>query len=411
MSGRAEGAGRAIVLGLSPAGLYLVREFVDAGVSVTAVHDGASGSLASRYLRRCRVVRLDGDGELEEFLLAETAGAGTAARAVPVFPTADRYIAFLSARFDLFAGRLLMPACYAPGRFSLFLDKERFYEACADAGVAFPGRRPLAGVEAGDGAGAVPGFPLLVKPGRLHEVTDVMAGRKVFRCEGPEELEKLRKGLPADRGGWIVQEIVEGADTDIICIGGVRRGTDGSLAALAAGRKLRQFPPGFGTASALHISPDALMPELLRSTELVLERLGLTGFFEIEFKRDRKDGVWKVFEVNPRSALWFQGARAAGVPLALTALEELMGPGSVDIPGGEGRPLPGVLWRAGLKDLAVRLYYLLRRNGKRFPAPDRALVRGARGARYAWAYGERGDWGPSVRELFSLFRKALRRIV
>ncbi len=409
MSGSAISSRHAIVLGLSPAGLYLVREFVDAGLAVTAVHDGASGSLASRYLRRCRIVRLEGDGELEEFLLAETAGA------VPVFPTADRYIAFLSSRTELFSGRLLFPGCYAPDRFSLFLDKERFYGVCADAGVAFPARLPLA--EAGDGSAV--GFPLLVKPGRLHEVTDVMAGKKVFRCTSPEELAELRKRLPAGRGGWIAQEIVEGADTDIICIGGVRRGADGSLSALIAGRKLRQFPPGFGTASALHISSDAMLPELLCSTELILERLGLTGFFEIEFKRDRKDGVWKVFEVNPRSALWFQGARAAGVPLALEALEELGRSGAAGVPvGGTVRnPEPGpetippVLWRAGVKDLAVRLFYLLRRGGKRFPAPDRSLVRSACGARNAWAYGERGDWGPAVRELFSLFRKVLRRIV
>jgi len=401
MNNKAEIPSRAVILGLSPSGLYLAREYADAGIEVIAIHDSSVSSLYSRNLRGAEVSIVRNDDELERYLL------GLEGNRTALFPTSDRYIEFITKRFTLLSRSFTFPVCYSPEHYSMLLDKERFYQTCEKAGVAYPKRIPLP--TNGDWTAAVSqngknilSCPFIVKPARLHEVLDVMSGRKVFHCNSEDDLKRLQYKLPQDRGGWIAQEAVTGADTDIICIGGVRSRTDGSLKALIAGRKIRQFPPGFGTASALHISRNVLLPELISAAERLLRNLSLSGMFEIEFKQDGKDGVWKVFEVNPRSALWFQGARVAGVPVALQALQE-----DHTIAFSNEKE---VFWRSGLKDLISRVYYASGRNRGRFPSPDRTQAMKAAGSRKAWAYGEPGDWRVSVIETAILAKKAARRL-
>ncbi len=410
----------ALIIGLSPAGLYLLRELSSLGIPVYGLSDRRESGSFSACLR--------GGGEKRFLLVRSEDELVDAVREIgrrhdspPVlFPASDRFIEWISRRFGDLSGQARFPSVYEASRCGGFLDKHRFYRACEKTGVPYP-RRAAVEERGWEEAAAAVSFPVLVKPGRLHEVTDIMAGRKVFECASPEELFSLAAGLPADRGGWLLQEIVRGPDDSIYCLGGVRL-KDGRIAAALSGRKLRQFPAGYGTASALLLEePPA---ELWDFTERLLAELEIDGLFEIEFKPDETDGLWKVFEINARSALWFEAARKAGIPLAAAAYLDLSGgkgdggliwdPGRAERTGKNARngepsggpaarePLPSVLWRSGLKDLARRI--ALRRSSASARRPQN------RAAASSWSFFDPADPLPAAAEFFSYFGKALHRL-
>jgi len=57
----------------------------------------------------------------------------------------------------------------------------------------------------------------------------------------------------------------------------------------------------------------------------LLRALGCNGLSQVEFKRDPRDGKFKLMEVNPRLWQWHSLARASGVDLPLIAYRDLTG--------------------------------------------------------------------------------------
>ena len=70
---------------------------------------------------------------------------------------------------------------------------------------------------------------------------------------------------------------------------------------------MREFPEGFGCGSLLEsVQPFVSETRLLEH----LDRPGYTGIFDAEFKRDPRDGVYKMIEINARS--WWQNTHPSG---------------------------------------------------------------------------------------------------
>ena len=57
----------------------------------------------------------------------------------------------------------------------------------------------------------------------------------------------------------------------------------------------------------------------------LLKALGFHGISQVEFKRDPRDGRYKLMEVNPRLWQWHGLAAACGVDLPLIAYRDLTG--------------------------------------------------------------------------------------
>lgn len=410
------GCAPVVILGLSPGGLYLVRDLARAGVPVYGAADKRESGLFSRYLRggcawkirdnRDDQERVDTDsGELLRRIreLQEAFGIPPV-----LLPSSDRYIEWISKHYTELREYARFSDTYRPDRYERLLDKDLFYQVCEKIGVPYPRRWKLADLNSAQSHRPERdpeslSYPLLIKPGRLHEVTEIMGSRKVFECRDAEELKKYLQKLPQERGGWLVQEIVEGPDDDIYCLGGVHSG-EGRIEAPIAGRKLRQFPPGFGTAAALRIESP---PEVLwEHTRRLLMALEVDGIFEIEFKRDLRDGIWKVFEINPRTALWFSAAGSAGVPLAMRAYCTVAGcelPLSASTDGTKST----VVWRTGLKNIiAVGRAIFRRSGGKGGPGAGKGKVRPIA----AWAFWDSFDPLPACMELLAYAGKAAGRL-
>lgn len=386
----------AIVLGLSPAGLYLLRALSNAGITVYGVTNKTESGLFSKHILS-KQHRWKGLNDLE--LLHRIRELATEDGVLPVLlPASDMYIEWISMHYSELKQIALFSGSYSPDRYIDFLDKDRFYSACQKVGVPYPGRIKLADFFS-EGIAYKPGFPMLIKPGRLHEVSDVMGSRKVFICHDMEDLEKYMKLLPMNRGSWLVQEIVEGPDNDIYCLGGVHTG-NGKILTPVSGRKLRQFPPGYGTAAAFSLeSPPS---ELWTYTKKLLNILKLDGIFEIEFKQDEKDGLWKVFEINPRTALWFGAAQTAGIPLALSLYYIYVGSENLQLMEiSESK----VVWRTGTKNLIALFMQFIKR------VPNREIYKKKGKTIASWAFWDFTDPMPAFIEMIMYVVKLTKKII
>lgn len=383
----------AVVLGLSPTGLYAVRELGRAGVPVVGVCSEWQTGSASRYLTAC-IVEPDETRRLERLMRQFPEGSPKAV----LIPTSDKDIEFIAAHADLLSARFVFQASYTQDVVHTLLTKERFYALCEAHGVAYPKLWRCLPQELGGLRDRI-AYPCMIKPSRIHDVKGVMAGKKGWIAEDAAGFDRVVAGIPPEAGVLLLQEIVPGPESDITLFAAYRH-AGGQVLQPVTGRKLRQFPPGFGSASLVMTRPE---DDSRAIAEKLLSILLYTGIAAAEFKRDPRDGALKVIEINARPSLWFALAGAAGQKLTLAAYHDLAGTGQVLPEAGQ---TDGVVWRFVFKDLYSAMFYRLR-PGFLLPAPDTSARRAA--VRHVYAVFATDDPAPLFAEWFQLTRKAVSR--
>ncbi|GJQ64313.1 MAG: hypothetical protein SCALA702_33660 [Melioribacteraceae bacterium] len=84
----------------------------------------------------------------------------------------------------------------------------------------------------------------------------------------------------------------------------------GEVKSFWAGKKLREHPIEFGTAT---FCESMLTPELVEPTRRLLKEINYTGVCEVEYILDLRDNTYKLIEINPRTWLWVSLARRCGI--------------------------------------------------------------------------------------------------
>lgn len=382
-----------VVLGLSPTGLYALRELQQAGYTV-AVADQVDGCARwSRAARHCW--RLRDDAELHDRLQS----VADAQEAPPLLlPTNDRYIEWLTLRHAALAPRFRVAGCYG-GVAAELLDKQRFHALCTRHGMATPGIWHLPDAAALQQAIDRIPYPCLLKPALVHKARPFLRGDKLLIAHTRAQLQDLWSRLPPDTGGWIVQEIIPGPESAITVFGAYVDAAGQAHQSFVA-RKLRQYPPGFGSAS---LALSTTCEETRTLSQDFLGRIGFHGICGTEFKRDPRDGRLKLIEINPRPTLWFALSHAAGKRIATAWARDLCaGAAPADIAQRDG-----VLWRYLAKDLAAARFYRRHAAGFALPAPqtDAAAAAVAR----CWAVYDRRDPLPALLEPLLYLRKFFAR--
>jgi predicted ATP-grasp superfamily ATP-dependent carboligase len=161
-------------------------------------------------------------------------------------------------------------------------------------------------------------LPVLVKP--EHPVGFKQRFRRqAFRCETVEEVEEAYE--TAREFAPMVQELVPGGDGALYTVGSYLR-RDGEPLGVFSGRKLQQTPPGIGTCRVGEaVWEDGAVDAALR----LLRAFGYFGLSQVEFKRDPRDGSFKLMEINPRLWQWHGLAAACGIDLPRIAYDDLVG--------------------------------------------------------------------------------------
>ena len=110
-----------------------------------------------------------------------------------------------------------------------------------------------------------------------------------------------RGSARSERGfDTVVQELVPDSESQIWSLFAYL-GRSGRPLATVTGVKVRQGPLHFGTSAVFRTTPQPRVRELgLR----LLESAGYKGFAQVEFAYDRRDGDYKLLEVNTRVPMW-----------------------------------------------------------------------------------------------------------
>jgi predicted ATP-grasp superfamily ATP-dependent carboligase len=297
-------------------GLAAIRSLGRAGAPVLAVdHRPWALGLRSRY---ALPVLAPNAGDDEDGFVARLVELGDAlGRPAPIFPTHDEWLNAIARAQDELGERFLYPFP-AWDELARIQNKRTQLEAARAAGIDLPQTgHPRSAAEAVT-VGRELGFPLLVKPAdpiefrRRHK-------RQAFRCETEAELEAAYALAEANEP--MVQELIPGGDDALYTLGSYLDARGRPLGVFS-GRKLRQTPRLVGTC---RVGEALWVQEVVDAGLRLLAAVGYRGLSQVEFKRDPRDGRYKLMEINPRLFQWHGLAAACGVDLPRIAYEDLLG--------------------------------------------------------------------------------------
>ena len=230
---------------------------------------------------------------------------------IPVFPTHDEPLNAIARGAERLGERFRYP--FPPWEVLQRIQSKRSQlEAAEAAGIPVP--RWATTSAAADELG----YPVLVKPSST-EGFKRRFGRQAFRCETRAEVEEAF--AEAAEYEPLVQEWIPGGDEELYTLGSYLD-RDGEPLGLFCGRKLRQTPPGVGTC---RVGEAVWVDEVVDHGLAFLRALGHVGLSQVEFKRDPRDGSYRLMEVNPRLWQWHGLAAACGVDFPRIAYEDLIG--------------------------------------------------------------------------------------
>ena len=179
---------------------------------------------------------------------------------------------------------------------------------------------------------------VFIKPANSQKFSDV-TGAKGMWVSSKAELSRVWADLHGQGFKLMVQEYVPGPPTEHYFVDGFRD-REGNLTGLFTRRRIRIHPPDFGNSSYCLSIPLDEIPEPIESMKLLLSKLNYRGIFSAEFKRDARDGKFRILEVNTRAWTYVEFAGRCGVNVCEMAYQDAMGlpvpPAAVNYPLGEG---------------------------------------------------------------------------
>ena len=312
-----------------------MRSLARAGVEVFGVAEGGQAGAWSRFLTD--VIRHQNDDQLLAAILSLRERLKEQGKPAPVLiPSSDQHVEFIARHSDILARNFQFQSSYSDGLAKAIMAKDSFYRLCDEHGISYPKLVEAERSELLD-LGTTIAFPWMIKPAEIHRVKAEMRGEKGWIVRDRAELEEALPNIPANAGTLLVQEIIPGPESNItLCCAYIDK--QSHVRQIFSARKLRQFPPGFGSASLVQSNVEAAS---IAVTQKFLTAIGYHGIAASEFKQHPDTGQLYIIEINVRPSLWFSVSEAAGRPVVLDAYRDLAGlPPLPDIP-----QIDAVRWR------------------------------------------------------------------
>ena len=386
----------AVVLGLGQNGMATCRALGRIGIPVIGMDtDLAQASAQTRYAAKvyCKDFITGGPGLVEGLI---EIGRGLKVKGV-LFPSGDLNQAVVSEhreRLEEHFHIVLPPKDVV----RMFLNKKLFYQFAMDHGFPIPQTFFPAGPEDVERIAGRLVYPCLIKPFQPNATWRQTFDTRLFVADSPDSLRALYDHLFRVHQDLIIQEYMPGPDSELWW--GVTYLDDaGKPLAVWTGRKLRQYPRRFGTATLAESRWD---PWVAQEATTILQTMGHRGYGVVEFKRDRRDGRFKVTEVTG-SRTWFPHSLVtrSGINLPLIWYRDALGQ-DVEVPPTYQE---GIKWIHEERDLKTVMLYFL---------PERELtllswLKSYRGKR-VYAYAAWDDPKPLLVALRSVLKAGWRRL-
>ena len=342
----------AVVSGASATGLGVGRDLGRRGVSVLfADYESFRPGFVSRYVDRNEAGIV---AKSEQDLIDKLIELGERQSQKPVlFQTTDQMVLTVAQHREELAQHFHIANSTRTGIADVVTDKKSFYELCVKHGVVSPRTVFPASLDEALVVKSDFDFPVIIKPIHGHLWRERLKGRKLLTAATPDEFEQIVRKFADDIQELMIQELIPGPESNLWIGGLYLRQSDGEPGAIFTGRKLRQHPPGFGSAS---LADACQNDDVVNLSVKFLQEIGYRGVCGTEFKFDERDSQYKMVEVNPRQTLWFALIDAAGIPLNYYAYCDLAGLPLPEV----GSLREGTKWILFEKDLITSIGYILK---------------------------------------------------
>jgi predicted ATP-grasp superfamily ATP-dependent carboligase len=333
----------ALVVGGDHPGLGIARSLGRRGIPVYVVDDQFCISSFSRYATRViRVKDLRDERKTVETILA--VGKRFNLQDWIIFPTRDETVAAVSRHRTELREIFRVPSGDW-GSVEWAWDKKKTYELSESLGIPCPKTYTVSSAE--ELPAIYPKLPLAIKPA-IKENFFYATGAKAWRANTAEALiffyEKARRQIRAEE--ILIQEIIPGdGEEQYSYCALVQHGQPHST---LVARRARQHPREFGRAASYVETVE--LPVIEELSQRFLRAINYHGLVEIEFKRDPRDGKYKLLDVNARAWGFHSIGSAAGVDFPYLFFADQMG-----VATNRTRAKAGVGWLRLLTDVPTAL--------------------------------------------------------
>ncbi|MCE9523507.1 MAG: FAD-dependent oxidoreductase [Alphaproteobacteria bacterium] len=323
--------------------LGVVRSLAPEDITITVLDSAPGGpAMDSRFAQR-EFIQPAGGGDL----IAHLAARPMLGDPPFLFLTQEASVATVSAQRAQLEGkyRFLLPP---KDNLAQLMDKSRFQTLASDLGFPVPRSVILSDASSVDAAAQLT-YPCILKPVAKSEAWEHRY-QKAYRFETFERLRDFLLGIGADVPALIVQEWIEGTDSDVYFTL-VYRDDKGRTCASFTGRKIRQWPPQVGGTASCVAAPDvdAVLSEL---TTRFFDAVGFVGMGSMEYKRDTRSGRFVMVEPTVgRTDYQEEVATLNGVNVVRAAYRSQAGLA----PLGQGAPSRKKIWRDANADERSRI--------------------------------------------------------
>jgi predicted ATP-grasp superfamily ATP-dependent carboligase len=208
-------------------------------------------------------------------------------------------------------------------------DKKQQHGAAIRLGIPTPETHfPASHEEVRSLAGQLSRYPYVIKPieahrWRLASQHGIARGRKGILIRNRQDLEEECARID-DIASTMIQEMIPGPAENLFTFLGYFSARSEAVA-YCVRSKIRQNPPGLGYCT---LTVSCLQDAVTEASIRMLTELGYYGLVGVEFKRDPRDGEYRMLEINPRAVNTIGLAAGCGVDLPYIAFQDATG-GSV----------------------------------------------------------------------------------
>ena len=149
-------------------------------------------------------------------------------------------------------------------------------------------------------------------------------GQKAFTFDSYIHAEEQLARARADGFELILQERIPGPATNYVYVEGFIDHV-GTVRSTFTRRRLRMYPADFGNSTAMISIAPSSVQDAIASVHRLLRALGYVGIFSAECKRDPRDGLHKLIEINARPWWYISCPVRCGVNIALQAYQDALG--------------------------------------------------------------------------------------
>jgi len=306
----------AVILGLCPTGLAAVRELGKAGVKIFGYDKNKfSVGYFSKYCQKLKNIKNNDPREILEALIKFAKEQATK----PILlSTSDEYLEFVSQYAEQLKNYFSFNQL-TPHQLDLFINKKKFYQLCSELGLPHPRTFTINKEKDIYNIAAIVNYPAIIKPTYSHIWARKYGTKKVFVVHDQSELITKYNQLGNMKNNVFIQEITPGSD-ELIFFFAAYFDEEAKPHQVFTGKKLRQFPPGFGTTV---LAKSIKVEKIEKMTTMLMQHIGYSGLCDIEFKYDIRDCQYKIIEVNPRIGRWYSLTTASNKKIVLCAYSHL----------------------------------------------------------------------------------------